>query len=83
MNTHEWVVVAKVGESSSATRTDSCGDMEQLELMELILMSQHETKDAAEQAAAARRAGKDGWVYSVLSQREYETSAQRASRSAG
>lgn len=66
-----WVVVAKVGESAAAKRTDSCGDMEQLELMELIQVSEHETKKSAEHDAAARRAGKDGWVYLVLSQRDY------------
>ena len=47
MKDNGWVVVAKVGESVAAKRTDSCGDMEQLELMELILVSEHETKVAA------------------------------------
>ena len=67
-----WVVVAKVGESVAAKRTDSCGDMEQLELMELILVSEHETKVAAEQAAKAKRIAKDGWRYAVMSRRDYE-----------
>ena len=66
-----WVVVAKVGESAAAKRTDSCGDMEQLELMELILVSEHETKKSAEHDAAARRAGKDGWVYGVQPRQDY------------
>ena len=55
MKDNGWVVVAKVGEFVAAKRTDSCGDMEQLELMELILVSEHETKVAAEQAAKAKR----------------------------
>lgn len=78
MDIDNWVVAAKVGESVAATRTDSCGDMEQLELMELILMSEHNTKEAAESAAAARRAHKDGWVYTVLSRRDYDAKTQIA-----
>ena len=73
-----WVVVADVGQSIAAKRTDSCGDMEQLELMELILVSEHETKVAAEQAAKAKRAGKDGWRYAVMSRRDFEASAASA-----
>ena len=76
MNDNGWVVVAKVGESSAAKRTDSCGDMEQLELMELILVSDHDTKFAAEQAAAERRANKDGWLYVAMSRRDYEASVR-------
>ena len=38
MDANKWVVVANVGESVQATRSDSSGDMEQLELMELVLM---------------------------------------------
>lgn len=67
-----FVVVAKVGESIAAKRTDSCGDMEQLELMELILVSEHDTKETAEQACAAKRASKDGWAYEVIAQRDYD-----------
>jgi len=78
MDADKWVVAAKVGESVLATRTDSCGDMEQLELMELILMSEHNTKEAAESAAAARRAHKDGWVYTVLSRHDYDARTQIA-----
>ena len=80
MDADKWVVAAKVGESVPATRTDSCGDMEQLELMELILMSEHNTKEAAESAAAARRAHKDGWVYAVLSRHDYDARTQIAGR---
>ena len=72
MNTSTWVVVANIGESAPATRSDSSGDMEQLELMELVLMSEHESKEVAEEAAAARRAQKDGWAYSVLPRRDYD-----------
>ena len=61
----------------AAKRTDSCGDMEQLELMELILVSEHKTKVAAEQAAKAKRAGKDGWRYAVMSRRYYEARVAR------
>ncbi|MGI9404623.1 MAG: hypothetical protein ACR2OF_08990 [Hyphomicrobium sp.] len=78
MDTDNWVVAAKVGESVPATRTDSCGDMEQLELMELIPLSEHNTKEAAESAAAARRAHNDGWVYSVLSRRDHDARTQIA-----
>jgi hypothetical protein len=49
--------------------------MEQLELMELILVSEHETKVAAEQAAKAKRVSKDGWRYAVMSRRDYEARA--------
>jgi hypothetical protein len=73
MKDNGWVVVAKVGESVAAKRTDSCGDMEQLELMELILVSEHETKVAAEQAAKAKRVSKDGWRYAVMSRRFFLT----------
>ncbi len=74
MKGNGWVVVAKVGESIAAKRTDSCGDMEQLELMEFILVSDHETNNEAEQAAAERRANKDGWMYVVMSRRDFEAS---------
>jgi len=67
----KWVVVAKVGQSAAAKRTDSSGDMEQLESMELILVSEHGTKAAAEQDARVRRARKDGWRYAVMSQSDY------------
>lgn len=82
MNDNGWVVVAKGGESSAAKRTDSCGDMEQLELMELILVSGHDTNDAAEQAASERRANKDGWLYVAMSRRDYEAGKESASRTA-
>ena len=77
MKDNGWVIVAKVGESVAAKRTDSCGDMEQLELMELILVSEHKTKVAAEQAAKAKRAGKDGWRYAVMSRSYYEARVAR------
>ena len=78
-----WVVVADVGESIAAKRTDSCGDMEQLELMELILVSEHKMKVAAERAAKAKRLGKDGWRYAVMSRRNFEASVgSAASRAA-
>jgi hypothetical protein len=70
-----WVVVARVGGSKAAKRTDSCGDMEQLELMEFILVSEHETKKAADEAAAAKRARKDGWRYVVMSRHDYTSGA--------
>lgn len=78
MKSNGWVVVAKVGESIAAKRTDSCGDMEQLESMELILVSEHDTEKAAELAVSAKRAGKDGWAYAVLSRRRYDTRMQTA-----
>ena len=34
MKRNRWVVVANVGSSPAAKRTDSSGDMEQLEMME-------------------------------------------------
>jgi hypothetical protein len=58
-----------------APRLRKCGDMEQVELMELILVSEHETKVAAEQAAKAKRIAKDGWRYAVMSRRDYEARA--------
>lgn len=73
-----WVVVANVGQSAAAERTDSCGDMEELELMELILVSEHDTKEAAEQACAVKRVHKDGWAYAVLSRRDYDARMQTA-----
>jgi len=76
MDANKWVVVANVGESVQATRSDSSGDMEQLELMELVLMSEHASKEAAEAEAAARRPQKDGWAYSVLPRREYDARTQ-------
>jgi hypothetical protein len=78
MNDNGWVVVAKVGESDAAKRTDSCGDMEQLELMELILVSNHDTNDEAERAAAERLANKDGWLYVAMSRRDYEAGKESA-----
>lgn len=75
----KWVVVAKVGSSSAAKRTDSSGDMEQLELMELILVSEHDTRQAALQDAAARRAKKDGWRYAVMTRRSYDEEARPTS----
>ena len=72
MKNAKWVVVAKVGSSRAAKRTDSCGDMEQLELMELILVSEHGTRQAALQDAAARRARKDGWRYAVMTRPSYD-----------
>ncbi len=77
-----WVVVANVGQSAAAKRTDSCGDMEQLELMDLILVSEHDTKEAAEQACAAKRADKDGWAYAVLSRRDYDARIRTAGANA-
>lgn len=72
MNQDKWVVVADVGASVSASRTDSCGDMEQMEQMELILVSHHDTKEAADQACAAKRMSLDGWAYSVISKADYD-----------
>jgi hypothetical protein len=76
MKSDNWVVVAKVGPSRAAQRTDSCGDMEQLELMELILVSEHATKVAAQEDAAVRRASKDGWRYAVMTRRNYDRQAE-------
>lgn len=73
MKGNEWVVVAKVGESAAAKRTDSCGDMEQLELMDVILVSDHDTKEAAEQLCATKLADNDGWAYAVLSRNDYDS----------
>jgi phosphopantetheine adenylyltransferase len=77
-----WVVVAKVASSPAATRTDSCGDMEQVELMDLILVSEHETKQAASEAADKRRAARDGWVYIVRPRYQYDSAVQSRSRRA-
>jgi hypothetical protein len=74
MKRNRWVVVAKVGPSPAAKRTDSCGDMEQLEMMEFLLVSEHDTKNSADQAAEARRASNDGWRYAVVSRRAYDAS---------
>ena len=76
MRNDKWMVVAKVGQSSAAERTDSSGDMEQLETMELILVSEHDTKQAAQQDAAARKAKKDGWRYAVMTRRRYDAKMQ-------
>lgn len=76
-----WVVVANVGGSAPATRSDSSGDMEQLELMELVLMSEHQSRESAETDAKARRAQMDGWSYSVLPRSDYDAKT-RAAKSA-
>lgn len=81
MHANKWVVVARVGESAAAKRTDSCGDMEELELMEFILVSEHKTKVAAQQVVASREAQRDGWVYLVMTRRDYETRARVPSMS--
>ena len=78
MDTDKWVVAARVGESAPAMRTDSSGDMEQLELMEFIGLSEHDTKQDADRAAEIWNARDDGWVYTVLSQREYDATTQSA-----
>lgn len=81
MGADTWVVVANVGESEQATRSDSSGDMEQLELMDLVLMSEHASKETAEADAAARWAQKDGWAYSVMPRSAYDAKT-RAAKSA-
>ena len=81
MDTNSWVVVASVGDSVQATRSDSSGDMEQLELMEFVLMSEHASREAAEADAWARRAQMDGWAYAVMSRSEYDVET-RAAKSA-
>ena len=81
MDTNSWVVVADVGDSVPAARSDSSGDMEQLELMELVLMSEHTSREAAEADAWTRRAQMDGWSYSVMSRSEYDVNT-RAAKSA-
>lgn len=81
MDTNTWVVAANVGGSVPATRSDSSGDMEQLEQMDLVLMSEHADREAAEADAAARRAQKDGWAYSVMSRNDYDAKT-RAAKSA-
>ena len=82
MERNGWVVVAKVGESIAAKRTDSCGDMEQLESMELILVSEHETEKAAELACATKNASKDGWAYVVSSRRDCDARTRTVGASA-
>ncbi len=75
----DWVVVAKVGPSQAAARTDSSGDMEQVELMDVIEISWHASRAAADSALAEKRGGNDGWTYAVMSRRDFdETSAQAA-----
>lgn len=83
MHADKWVVVAKVGDSIEAKRSDSSGDMEQFELMEVVLLSEHDNKEAAEAAAAARRAKEHGWTFSVLSRRDYDDILQQASEKRG
>ena len=82
MNANNWVVVANVGGSAPATRSDSSGDMEQLELMEFVLMSEHASKEGAEADAWARRALMDGWSYSVLPRSDYEAKTRAAKNAA-
>ena len=43
-------------------------------MMEYLLVSEHDTKMSAEQAAAVRRARNDGWRYAVISRCVYEES---------
>ncbi|HEX2842894.1 hypothetical protein [Hyphomicrobium sp.] len=74
MDANTWVVVANVGASAPAARSDSSGDMEQLEMMEFVLMSEHVSREAAEEDAMTRRAQQDGWTYLVLPKREYGAS---------
>jgi len=76
MKGNQWVVAAKVGDSVAAKRTDPSGDMETLELMELILVSQHETRPEAEQAARSKRSARDGWVYIVMRKRDFDAQVQ-------
>jgi hypothetical protein len=76
MKTDKWVVAVNVSKSAAARRTDSSGDMEQLELLELILVSEHDTKSAALKDAALRRARKDGWRYVVMSRRDYDSKSR-------
>ena len=78
MDTGKWVVAARVGESAPALRTDSSGDMEQLELMEFIGLSEHDTKQDADRAAEIWNARNDGWVYTVLSRRDYDAGTHPA-----
>ena len=78
MDTDKWVVAARVGESTPAMRSDSSGDMEQLELMEFIALSEHDTKQDAERASEIRNTRDDGWVYTVLSRRDYDAGTQTA-----
>ena len=72
MGANTWVVVADVGKSAAAMRSESSGDMEQLELTDLVLMSEQESKECAEAEASAKRMQNDGWVYLVLPRREYD-----------
>jgi hypothetical protein len=71
MSQDQWIVAAKVG-GSVAARTGASGDMKQLALMELILVSTHDTKQAAERAAAHQQATNEGWVFTVMRKRDYE-----------
>ncbi len=82
MNDDRWVVAA-VGQSRAAKRTDSCGDMEQLEAMEYILVSEHDTRQSAEDAAAAKRAAGDDRQYTVMPRRDYEASVGATAPRAG
>lgn len=66
MKSDRWVVAAKVGDSDAAKRTDASGDMEQLELLNLIIVSEHATKREADKAAANLRASNEGWHYAVM-----------------
>lgn len=83
MDADKWVVVAKVGDSTEAKRSDSSGDMEQFELMEVVLLSEHDSKEAAEAAAAERKAKEQGWVFSVLSRRDYDDIVRQTSEKRG
>jgi hypothetical protein len=51
--------------------------MEQLELLEFILVSEHDSRKLAEKAASAKRASKDGWKYAVMRKSDYETGQGR------
>lgn len=82
MTNAPWVVVAKVADSAAAKRTDSCGDMEQLEMLELIHVSDHVTREAADKAAAGKTVENDGWTYAVMSRADFDATAGAGARAA-
>lgn len=70
MKRDHWIVAAKVEDSIAAERTDASGDMEQLEQLDFIIVSEHETKREAEKAAAKQRKANEGWRYAVMRKRD-------------
>jgi hypothetical protein len=74
----DWIVVANVGQSRGAARTDASGDMEQMELMDVIEISRHASRAAAERAAQEKNDRRDGWTYAVMSRQDFDAVTTQA-----